>query len=76
MHRVVPGLNTKLNDSILLHSISSCLAGLVATSEPCNLGSWLRLIDFSCLRTRRRVEVTTYVAGECPKSTYITMNPT
>lgn len=32
MHRVVPGLNTKLNDSILLHSISSCLAGLVATT--------------------------------------------
>jgi len=32
MHRVIPVLNTKLNDSILLHSISSCLAGLVATT--------------------------------------------
>ncbi|KAH9048831.1 dicarboxylic acid transporter [Lactarius hengduanensis] len=32
MHRVIPVFNTKLNDSILLHSISSCLAGLVATT--------------------------------------------
>lgn len=32
MHKVIPVFNTKLNDSILLHSISSCLAGLVATT--------------------------------------------
>jgi hypothetical protein len=78
MHRVIPVFNTKLKDSILLHSISSCLAGLVATSEPLcsNFGSRLRLINFSCLRTRRRVEVTTNVAGECLESTCATMNPT
>ncbi|KAI0307473.1 dicarboxylic acid transporter [Multifurca ochricompacta] len=32
MHRVVPVLNVKLKDNILLHSVSSCLAGLVATT--------------------------------------------
>ncbi|KAH9005893.1 dicarboxylic acid transporter [Lactarius hatsudake] len=32
MHKVIPVFNTKLNDSILLHSISSCLAGLIATT--------------------------------------------
>ncbi|KAI0252722.1 dicarboxylic acid transporter [Lactifluus subvellereus] len=32
MHRVVPVLNIKLKDNILLHSAASCLAGLVATT--------------------------------------------
>ncbi|KAI0271649.1 dicarboxylic acid transporter [Gloeopeniophorella convolvens] len=32
MHRSVPILNVELKDNILLHTISSCLAGLVATT--------------------------------------------
>ncbi|KAH9982134.1 dicarboxylic acid transporter [Lactifluus volemus] len=32
MHRVIPFLNIKFKDNILLHSVASCLAGLVATT--------------------------------------------